>query len=40
MTELKTENLEDNEQVNQEKIYNINLFRLNTLSKDMIQIIS
>ena len=40
MTELKTENLEDNEQVNQEEIYNINLFRLNTLSKDMIQIIS
>ena len=40
MTELKTENLEDNEQVNQEEIYNINLFRLNTLSKDMIQIFS
>ena len=40
MAELKTENLEDNEQVNQEEIYNINLFRLNTLSKDMIQIIS
>ena len=40
MTELKTENLEDNEQVNQEEIYNINLFRLNTLSKDMIQVIS
>ena len=40
MTELKTENLEDNEQLNQEEIYNINLFRLNTLSKDMIQIIS
>ena len=33
--ELKTENVDDDdEQVNQGEIYNINLFRLNTLSKN------
>ena len=32
--ELKTENLKDYEQVNQEEIYNINMFRLNTLAKN------
>ena len=35
MRELKTENVDDDdEQVNQGEIYNINLFRLNTLSKN------
>ena len=34
MRELKTVNIDhDDEQVNQEEIYNINLFRLNTFSK-------
>lgn len=32
--ELKTENVKDYEQVNQEEIYKINIFRLNTLAKN------
>ena len=42
MRELKSVNIDhDDEQVNQEEIYNINLFRLNTFSKKKkIQMIS